>query len=65
MEQINNLKQNQTQEFRIGFKYTDVDHANINLVNEVSKDTPEEAFISQNLSGAILLTTVIFLCVFG
>ena len=63
--EINNLKQNQTQEFRIGFKYTDVDHANINLVNEVSKDTPEEAFISENLSGAILLTTVIFLCVFG
>lgn len=63
--EINNLKQNQTQEFRIGFKYTDVDHANINLINEVSKDTPEEAFISENLSGAILLTTVIFLCVFG
>lgn len=63
--EINNLKQNQTQEFRIGFKYTDIDHANINLVNEVSKDTPEEAFISENLSGAILLTTVIFLCVFG
>ena len=63
--EINDLKQNQTQEFRIGFKYTDVDHANINLVDEVSKDTPEEAFISENLSGAILLTTVIFLCVFG
>lgn len=63
--EINNLKQNQTQEFRIGFKYTDVDHANINLINEVSKDTPEEAFISENLSGARLLTTVIFLCVFG
>lgn len=63
--EINDLKQNQTQEFRIGFKYTDVDYANINLVDEVSKDTPEEAFISENLSGAILLTTVIFLCLFG
>lgn len=63
--EINDLKQNQTQEFRIGFKYTDVDHANINLVDEVSKDTPEEAFISEDLRGPILLTTVIFLCFFG
>lgn len=63
--EINDLKQNQIQEFRIGFKYTDIDHVNINLVNQVSEDVPEEAFISENLSGAVLLTTVIFLCFFG
>jgi len=30
--ELNNLKQAETRDFRIGFQYTDIDHANITLV---------------------------------
>lgn len=63
--EIKNLKQNEAQDFRIGFQFTDIDYAKISLVNEVSEEVPEESFISDNLRGILLLKTVIFLCIFG
>jgi hypothetical protein len=60
--QIDNLKQGETRDFRIGFKYTDVDHAYITLVDEVSEDEPEQSFISENLKGIYLLTTILMIC---
>ncbi|MBO5479392.1 MAG: hypothetical protein J6A04_06905 [Clostridia bacterium] len=62
---IKDLKQNETQDFRMGFKFTDVDYAKISLVNEVPENEPEESFISNNLRGIFLLKTVLFLCMFG
>lgn len=64
--EFNNLEQNEAREFRMGFKFTDVDHAAITLVDEVPQaEVTKESFKSDNLSGALLITTVIFLCVFG
>lgn len=63
--ELNNLKQAETRDFRIGFQYTDIDHANITLVNEVLEPVPEEFFISNELREIFLLKTVLFLCVFG
>lgn len=62
--QVTDLVQNETQDFRMGFKFTDVDYARISLVNEVPENEPEESFISDNLAGAMLITTVVFLCFF-
>lgn len=63
--EIANLKQNETQDFRMGFQYTDIDYARITLVDEVPQEVPEESFISNNLRGIFLLKTVFFLCLFG
>lgn len=63
--EINDLKQGETQDFRIGFKFTDIDHANLSLVDEVSGQVTEESFTSDELRGIFLLKTVIFLCFFG
>jgi DNA-directed RNA polymerase alpha subunit len=60
--QIDNLKPNETRDFRIGFKYTDIDYAKITLVNEVSEEEPEQSFISENLKGIYLLTTILLVC---
>lgn len=63
--QVTHLTQNQTQNFRMGFQFTDVDYARISLVSEIPENVPEESFISDNLTGAMLITTVIFLIFFG
>jgi hypothetical protein len=60
--QIDNLDQDETQDFRIGFKYTDVDYAKISLVNEVSTEEPESSFISDNLEGIYLITAILLVC---
>lgn len=62
--EIKDLKQDETKDFRMGFKYTDVDYAKITLVDEVPEQVPEESFISENLRGIMLLKTVVFLCFF-
>ena len=60
---VNNLKANNEQEFRMGFKYTDVDYCRIDLVDEIQKDeTTDSQFLSEDLIGAKLLATVILLC---
>lgn len=63
--QIDNLRKDETREFRIGFKYTDADYAKISVVDEVSKEVSEESFVSENLDGAMLIAAVILLCCFG
>lgn len=60
--EVTNLEKDETHEFRMGFKYTDIDYAKITLVDEVSKEEPKESFISNNLRGIQLLKTVIVLC---
>jgi hypothetical protein len=60
--EIDNLEQNETRDFRIGFKYTNADYAKVSLVNEVSKDEPEQSFISENIKGIYLLTTILLVC---
>lgn len=62
--EIKELKQGETQEFRMGFKFTDIDYAKVTLVDEVPEQVPEESFISENLRGIMLLKTVVFLCFF-
>lgn len=62
--EIKNLTQNQTQDFRMGFQFTDVDYAKVSVVNEIPQNEPKESFISNNLRGISLLKTVIFLCFF-
>ena len=49
----------------MGFRFQDVDYANISIVNEVGENTSEEEFKSDILSGPMLITVVIFLCIFG
>ena len=56
---------NEIQTFRMGFQFTDVDHAVLSFVDEIPEQIPEDAFISNNLRGIFLLKTVIFLCLFG
>lgn len=62
---IENWKQGETREFRIGFKFTNVKYAKVKRVEEVSPEVPENAFLSENLSFTILLSTIIFLCYFA
>lgn len=63
--EINHLMQNETQDFRMGFQYQDIDYAIVSTVDEIPQNVPEEAFKSDNLGGIMLITTVIFLCFFG
>lgn len=62
---IENLKQGETCDFRMGFKFTDVDHCKLETVDTVPETVTEEQFTSTELKFATLLTTVIFLCYFG
>lgn len=62
---IENLEQGEKREFRMGFKFTDVEYAKIVRVNEIKAETKDEDFKSDNLAGAWLIATVILLCFFG
>lgn len=62
---VENLKQNEMRDFRMGFEFTDVDHCKIDTVNEVPENVTEEQFTSTEIRFAKLLTMVIFLCYFG
>lgn len=62
--EVDNLKQNETRDFRMGFKFTDVDYCKIQTVNEIPETVTEEQLQSTELRFAVLLTTVIFLCYF-
>ncbi|MCI8481910.1 MAG: hypothetical protein HFJ27_02225 [Clostridia bacterium] len=63
--EIDHFMNNEIQTFRMGFQFTDVDHAVLSFVDEIPEQIPEDAFISNNLRGIFLLKTVIFLCLFG
>lgn len=63
--EMNHLKQKDTQDFRIGFKLTDIDHVRITMVDEVPEGVPEEVFQSDNLTKTMVIAAVIFLFLFG
>ena len=58
---INNLKPNETMDFKMGFKFTDVYRCNISYVEDVRNATEEE-FVSDNLTTAMILGGLIMLC---
>ena len=61
---VNDLKQNETRDFRMGFEFTDVDYCKIQTVESIPETVTEEQFSSTELRFALLLTKVIFLCYF-
>ncbi len=63
--EINNLQNQESRDFRMGFKFTDVEYAKIELVDKVEENATQDSFISDNLGGIALLTAVTFLIFFG
>ena len=62
---VENLKQNEERDFRMGFKFTDVDHCKVEMVKDIDEqNVTEEQFTSTEMRFAVLITTVIFLCYF-
>lgn len=63
---VEDLKQNEERNFRMGFKFTDVDHCKLEMVKDIDEqNVTEEQFISTEIRFARLLATVILLCYFG
>ncbi len=62
---LDNIAPGKSQDFRMGFRFQDVDYANVSIVNEIGENTSEEEFKSENLDGAMLIAVVVLLCVFG
>lgn len=61
---LEDLKKDETKEFRIGFRFTDVDYCKVNMVDEIEEGEKSGQLISDELKGFLLLTTVIKLCYF-
>lgn len=59
---IGYLKPNNEQDFRIGFKYTNVDYCRLDVVDEIPETVNDYQFMSDELRGAKLMATVIMLC---
>ena len=57
---IENLDINKSQEFEMWYKFTDVDYANISVVDNVENATEEE-FLSQETTSYLVLGTVLLL----
>lgn len=62
--ELANFRGNETRDFRMGFKFTDVSYAKVQIVNEVPETVTKEEFTSVELRFAKLLATVILLCYF-
>lgn len=58
---ISDLKPNETMDFRMGFKFTDVYRCNVSYVEEAISAT-EEQFISDDMTTAMILGGLIMLC---
>lgn len=61
---VENLKPNETFEFRMGFKFTDADYCKLQTVESIPETVTQEQFTSTELRGALLLAKVILLCYF-
>jgi len=61
---VENLKPNETLDFRMGFEFTDVEYCKLQTVDNIPETVTEEQFSSTELRFALLLTKVIFLCYF-
>lgn len=62
---LEDWKQGETKEFRMGFKLTDADYCRVSVVDEIPEDVTQEQFMSVNMKFTLLVTTVVFLCYFG
>lgn len=62
---IENFRKNESRDFRMGYKFTDVKYAKVQIVNEIPETVTEEEFTSVEFRFAKLLATVILLCFFG
>lgn len=63
---VEDLKQDEERDFRMGFQFTDVDYCKLEMVKDVDeKNIPAEQFTTTELRFAKLLATVIMLCYFG
>ncbi len=58
---ISDLKPNETMDFRMGFKFTDVYRVNISYVDEAI-NVQDEEFISDDLTTSMILGGLILLC---
>ncbi|MCI9015687.1 MAG: hypothetical protein HFJ53_00750 [Clostridia bacterium] len=63
--ELKNWKQGEMCEFKIGFRYTDVAYAKIDVIDYIQEEVTKEQFMSDDMKFTILLTTVVFLCFFG
>lgn len=62
---VENFRKNETRDFRMGFEFTDVTYAKVQIENEVPQNITEEAFSSKELRFAKLLATIILISFFG
>ena len=63
---MEDLKQNEERDFRMGFQFTDVDYCKLEMVKDIDEiNVTQEQFTSTELRFAKLLATVIMLCYFG
>ena len=62
--EVNDFRKNESREFEMGFKFTDVEYAKIKLVDEPDVNATQDTFVSDNMKGLALITAVIFLCYF-
>lgn len=57
---INNLKENEVQEFEMGYKFTDVEYLTVRVTDNIEGTTIDQ-FESQKLSLYYLISTLLFL----
>lgn len=62
---LEDWKQEETKDFRMGFRFTDTDYCRVSVVDEIPEQVQPQQLISQELKGVLLITTVIMLCYFG
>ncbi len=62
---VDNLKQSEIRNFKMGFKLTDVDYCKVEVVDEIEANATEDEFESIEFNYITLLTTVVLLCYFG
>ncbi len=63
--EINNLLHDETKDFRMGFKFTDVDHCVIKTVDELEENVTQEELTSTELKFSAIIAAVILLCYLG
>ena len=62
--EVANFRENESRDFRMGFKFTDVSYAKVQIIDEVPETVTQEEFTSVEFRFAKLLATVILLCYF-
>lgn len=62
--EMDNLQKGDTREFDMEFKFDNVDHAKVCMVDKVENAT-EDSFKSDHMGGIAVIVAVIFLCYFA